>query len=254
MGWLSAIGTALGGVGGFLVGGPAGAAVGAGIGGSLGGAGEGSKAQSRAFGQASQYESDAINKALEAYESASDEEKKYYEQFLSYMQPYMGLGEKALKGYEKFLTLDPELSPSYQWQKKKFLSELPTSLAPSGLARSGVRSELTAKGLEGMLANESSKIYDRYAGVVNLGYGAAGAVGAGTMQTGANLANLYGGLANIYQKGGESQANIALAKGQAKMGLYRDIGQIPFNALNTYSNYEMMNRLFPVGTLTGRRD
>jgi len=245
MSWLPAIGGVLGGAAGFLLGGPAGAAIGAGLGGSLGSTSAGYKAQNKATEQASTFSREGMAKAEDMYKNATDEQKKYLDQFLGYMQPYIGLGNQALPDYSKFLTLDPELSPTYQWQKKHLLSELPKSLAPSGLMRSGVRDQLTAQGIEGLLAGESDKIYGRYMDAINLGYGASGAAGGGIMQAGSNLANLSGNLANVYAQGGENQANIALAQGQAKTGLYSNLAQMPFNAFNAYTNYNLMDRLFP---------
>ncbi len=245
MGWLSGIGTALGAVGGFLVGGPAGAAVGAGIGGSISGGAEGSKTQSQAFSEARGIDEETRKRIEELYANATAEQKKYLDQYLGYMLPYIGLGEKAAKDYGSFLTLDPELSPTYQWRKKQLLRELPASLAPSGLARSGVRSQLTAQGIESLLADEADKIYDRYGNAIQIGLGASSGAGGAVLNTGSNMANLSTGLSNAYARSGENRENIALAQGTAKAGLYRDIGQIPFNAMNTYTNYEFMNRLLP---------
>lgn len=241
MSWLDSLAPILGGVGGFLVGGPAGAAIGATLGSGISGS---AAAQN------------AANTQAQATQSAQDAQERMFNKQLELQEPYRQAGIGALNkliplsDYTKFGMDQFQQDPGYAFR----LSEGMKALDRTAAARGGLLSGATLKGAQrygqDMASQEYTNAFNRYqaeraaqlqplqslAGIgqtsANTLTGAAGTFGA---QTGQNMQDIGTARASGYL-GGQNALSGAL--GQA--GQLYQYGQRT-NALagmygNTYPN------------------
>jgi hypothetical protein len=241
MSWLDSLAPILGGVGGFLVGGPAGAAIGATIGSGVSGS---AAAQN------------AANTQAQATQAAQDAQERMFNRQVELQEPFRQAGIGALNklipltDYTKFGMDQFTQDPGYAFR----LSEGMKALDRTAAARGGLLSGATLKGAQRygqeMGSQEYQNAFNRYqteraaqlnplqslAGVgqtsANTLTGVAGAYGA---QTGQNLQDIGSARASGYLGGQNALTN---ALGQA--GQLYQYGQRT-NALagmygNTYPN------------------
>jgi hypothetical protein len=218
MSWLDSLAPILGGVGGFLVGGPQGAMLGASLGSGISGA---SAAKS------------AANTQAQATQAAQDAQERMFNKQLELQEPYRQAGISALNkliplsDYTKFGMDQFQQDPGYAFR----LSEGMKALDRTAAQRGGLLSGATLKGAQrygqDLGSQEYQNAFNRYqseraaqlnplqslAGVgqtsANTLTGAAGAFGA---QTGQNLQDIGSARASGYL-GGSNALSSALERG-----------------------------------------
>lgn len=218
MSWLDSLAPILGGVGGFLMGGPQGAMLGASLGSGISGA---SAAQNAAKTQA------------QATQAAQDAQERMFNKQLELQEPFRQAGIGALNkliplsDYTKFGMDQFQQDPGYAFR----LSEGMKALDRTAASRGGLLSGATLKGAQrygqDMASQEYQNAFNRYqaeraaqlnplqslAGIgqtsANTMTGAAGAFGA---QTGQNLQDIGAARASGYLG---SQNALSSALGQA---------------------------------------
>jgi len=217
MSWLDSLAPILGGVGGFLVGGPAGAAIGATLGSGISGA---SAAQN------------AANTQAQATQAAQDAQERMFNKQIELQEPFRQAGIGALNkliplsDYTKFGMDQFQQDPGYAFR----LSEGMKALDRTAAARGGLLSGATLKGAsrygQDLASQEYQNAFNRYqiernaqlnplqslAGIgqtsANTLTGAAGAYGA---QTGQNLQDIGAARASGYL-GGQNALSSALGQ------------------------------------------
>jgi hypothetical protein len=217
MSWLDSLAPILGGVGGFLVGGPAGAAIGA----TLGSGVSGSAAAQN-----------AANTQAQATQAAQDAQERMFNKQIELQEPFRQAGIGALNklipltDYTKFGMDQFQQDPGYAFR----LSEGMKALDRTAASRGGLLSGATLKGAQRygqeMGSQEYQNAFNRYqaeraaqlqplqslAGVgqtsANTLTGAAGAYGA---QTGQNLQDIGTARASGYL-GGQNALTSALGQ------------------------------------------
>jgi len=205
------LGSLIGGVGGFLLGGPPGASLGA----SLGGAFDSADSQRSAGNQAS----DAQYRAAQL---GIDEQRRQFDAIQKLLQPYVEGGNKGLSGQ---LDLVGANGPQAQQAAITALQQSPqfTALQQQGenriLANASATGGLRGGNTQAALAQFSPQLlsqlidqqYGRLGGLTSIGQNAAAGVGNAGMQTGVNVSNLLG-------QQGAAQAGGYLSAGRAQSG------------------------------------
>lgn len=220
----------------------------------------------------SKAQGDAADSAAAASKYATDmgvqaEMERYYDAVKNF-KPFYEAGVNALTGYQAAPsgataptlptfshTFDPN-DPNYLLAKSTGEEDVNRALAARGLwnSRPGVNAlsdynakllaaerdrqyanKLTEYGIDYSKATDTFNIENtlakqnlaKYADIVNVGTGAASNVSSAGMSAGNVVSSLYGNYGNV-------AAQSELASGQAKAGLYQDIGTLPTNLLASY--------------------
>lgn len=172
MGWL---GKALGGIGGFLIGGPAGAKAGLAIGSAVD-----SAASSKKAGKTQS----------KAYDAGILEQRRQFDLLRQDQQPWMQAGQQALGRLQ-----DPNAftaSPGYQFRLGEGQRDMGNSFAARGGAFSGNALKALTQYNQNMASNEYGNWWNQQAGLAGVGQAATNVVGQAGMNTGANVAKLLG--------------------------------------------------------------
>lgn len=221
----SAILPIVGGVGGFLLGGPMGAMAGAGLGSAFAGMGE-ADAQQQAMQRAYDAQAQGTDKAVALQKYMFDLQR-------SDLAPARESYYRLLPQAEKMAT-DYTASPLYNLQLGEGTKALDRVAAARGLYNSGAAMENQRRFVQNLTATEADKKWDR---LHNLMTG-----GSGSVSQGVGAAGQYGAnVGNLYTQGGQNAANLAIGQQQARSGLYQGMSQLPFNAFNAYSMYKAFN-------------
>jgi len=232
MSWLDSLAPILGGVGGFLVGGPAGAAIGA----TLGSGVSGSAAAQN-----------AANTQAQATQAAQDAQERMFNRQVELQEPFRQAGIGALNklipltDYTKFGMDQFTQDPGYAFR----LSEGMKSLDRTAAARGGLLSGATLKGAQrfgqDLASQEYQNAFNRYQvernaqlnplqSLAGVGQTATNTLTGAAGQMGQNLATGYGNVANARASGyvgGTNALTSALGTGLNYMQNQQLIGRLP---------------------------
>lgn len=169
--------------------------------------------------------------AQEGIAQQEEQEAFLRERYDPYYQGAVGEGG-ALGGIQAMAGLggDVDYTPSrlYEYQKRKGLEGIKTSMAKSGLLHSSAREQRTAEFMGDLSAEEAERAYGGQLSRLQLGTGAAEAVGAAGRSVSGQIGGLYSGLA--------SGLNVTTqAYGQARESSFGSAG----NTLGNLAAYQM---------------
>lgn len=196
--------------------------------------------------------SQAAGAAADASNNASNTQSLMYNQQRRDQQPWRDAGIGALNEMHSqegdlnrsFGMSDFQADPGYQFR----MDEANKAIERSAAARGGLNSGGTMKALtrynsdyasnefgkaRDSFNNDRTNRFNRLASVAGIGQTATNNVG----QAGQNMANNVG---NYMQNAGQAQGAASIAQGNA---INQGIG----TGMNTWMNYQMMNRMFPQG-------
>ena len=173
---------------------------------------------------------DAADTQSEAAQSGIEEQRRQFDAMQKILAPYTEAGTKSLAAQQDLAGLN---GPEAQAAAMKGISESPEMLAMTQQGENAILQQGSATGglrggnVQGALAQFrpaalSSLInqqYGRLGGITQIGQASAAGVGAGAMQTGANVADLLG-------QQGAAIAGGQLAQGQAYAAPLNMIGQL----------------------------
>lgn len=197
MGWL---GKALGGIGGFLIGGPAGASAGMSIGGAIDDSSDAKK---------------AAKKQAKGYQASIDEYRRQFDLTREDFAPYRQTGTAALNQLAALQGLDGEApdfstfynSPGYQFNRSEGLKAVEGSAA----ARGGLYSGNALRALQDRGSNiaslEFGNHFNRLASLAGIGQSATNAVAGYGAQTSGNVGNALIGQGDARASGVIGSAN-----------------------------------------------
>lgn len=174
--------------------------------------------------------SDAADTQSEAAQSGIEEQRRQFDAMQKILAPYTEAGTKSLAAQQDLAGLN---GPEAQAAAMKGISESPEMLAMTQQGENAILQQGSATGglrggnVQGALARFrpaalSSLInqqYGRLGGITQIGQASAAGVGAGAMQTGANVADLLG-------QQGAAVAGGQLATGQAWTNPLNTVGQL----------------------------
>jgi hypothetical protein len=190
-------------------------------------------AQAEAIRDASQANTAATNKAIDATAGMFNKTLENFEPYrqtglgaLPYLNSAAGIpGQVDANG--NAVTYNPAASPAAKYAETTGLRSLNRQLAGRGMLGGGGAALKAGELSAGVAADDWSKGYGRLLDLVKIGAGAAGQAGAASQQQGTNLANLYTNQGNV-------QAGLDLTGGQNTSNFYKGLGSLPFQGLNTY--------------------
>ena len=174
--------------------------------------------------------SDAADTQSAAAQAGIEEQRRQFDAMQKILAPYTEAGTKSLAAQQDLAGLN---GPEAQAAAMKGISESPEMLAMTQQGENAILQQGSATGglrggnVQGALAQFrpaalSSLInqqYGRLGGITQIGQASAAGVGAGAMQTGANVADLLG-------QQGAAIAGGQLAQGQAYAAPLNMIGQL----------------------------
>lgn len=210
------LGTVLGGIGGFFLGGPAGAMAGA----SLGGGIDSANAQSSAAGQAS-----AAQQA--AAQAGIAEQQRQFDAIRELLKPYTQAGTGALSAQQALAGLSGadaqkqaiagiQGSPQFQALQQQGESSILANASATGGLRGGNVQGALAQFSPALLSQLIDQQYSRLGGISSMGQNAAAGVGNAGMQTGQ-------GISSLLQQQGAAQAGNYLAQGKSNQQMISGI-------------------------------
>lgn len=224
------LGRLIGGVGGFLLGGPAGASLGMALGGA---------AEEATGGGASGAARDAANVANAGVQSQVNLQRRMYEEGVERQKPFYQAGVNALPGYlsgigpngelvRGFTQADYQADPGYAFR----MSEGMKALEGSAAARGGLLSGNALRGIQrfgqDLASQEYRNAYDRFRDTQGLRRNAlAGVVGFAPTAAGAMTSsgqNYATGAGNAMANQGVNSANALIAAQQARSSSYGQVG------------------------------
>lgn len=183
----------------------------------------GSKSQARAAGQAADRQTASAEKGIE-------EQRREFDKLQKLLEPYVSAGNTALTNQMALIGLGgPEAEqaaidriqqgPTFAaLQRQGEEAILQQASATGGLRGGNIQSAL-AQFRPNFLQQAIESQYQKLGGLTQLGQSSAAGVGGAGLQTGTNIASLLASQ-------GQSQAQAALAQGQARANFYGDIGQL----------------------------
>lgn len=176
---------------------------------------------------------EAIKKAYETQNQGLDKslalQKYMFDLQRSDLGPQREALYRLLPQAEQMAT-DYTASPLFKLQMNEGTQALDRLASSRGLYGSGAALENQRKFIEGLTAREAENKWGRLANLIT--------GGGGAVSQGVGAAGQYGvNAGNLLSQSGQNMANLALAQGQARTGLYQGLQQLPFNALNAYSMY-----------------
>lgn len=174
--------------------------------------------------------SDAADTQAGAAQAGIEEQRRQFDAMQKILAPYTEAGTKSLAAQQDLAGLN---GPEAQAAAMKGISESPEMIAMTQQGENAILQQGSATGglrggnVQGALAQFrpaalSSLINQRYSqlgGITQMGQASAAGVGAGAMQTGANVADLLG-------QQGAAIAGGQLAQGQAYAAPLNMIGQL----------------------------
>jgi hypothetical protein len=179
-----------------------------------------SKAQKSAAKSASQAQTQAADKGIE-------EQRRQFDALQKLMAPYVASGNTAMTRYNALSGLaGPEAQqsildqiqagPEFGSLVRSGEEAILQSASATGGLRGGNTQAALAKFRPEILSSLIRDEYSRLGGMISMGQNAAAGVGNAGMNTGTNIANLYGQV-------GAAQAGSALARGQATADMWGNI-------------------------------
>lgn len=169
----------------------------------------------------------AANAQTQAADAGIAEQRRQFDAMQQLLAPYVSAGNTALTRYNALSGLSgPEAQqtvidqimagPEYGSLVRSGEEAILQSASATGGLRGGNVQEALAKFRPEILSSLIRDEYSRLGGMVSLGQSSAAGVGNAGMQTGTNIANLYGQV-------GAAQAGSALARGQATADMWGNI-------------------------------
>lgn len=250
---MSFLGTLLGGVGGFLLGGPAGAMAGASLGGGID--------ASQAASSAANTQVDAANRAADLQRQTAQEQlalqKRMYEEGVSRQQPWLSAGQNALtklqaaSDYTPFGMQQFQADPGYGFRMSEGLKALDRQAAARGGLISGGALKAAERYGQGLASDEYQNAFNRYqaerqarlgplqslAGVGQTTAQQLGAAGQNYASQAGNIA--MGAAGNI----GEAYQGAANARASGYVGGANALSSAIGNVGNMYMNQQLLNQL-----------
>lgn len=177
---------------------------------------------------------------LQAAELGTEEQRRQFDLMQKTLQPYVSAGESALSAQMTLAGLggreaqqqaiaNISQSPLFQQQVQQGEEALLQQASATGGVRGGNIQGVLAQYRPQMLQQEIASQYGRLGGITGMGQASAAGVGAGALQTGANIANLQQ-QAGAAIAGG--QLGVAQATAQQQAGIASGIAQ-PLTTLGT---------------------
>lgn len=159
-----------------------------------------------------------------------EESKRQFDALVQLMRPFVETGTSALEGQKAFLGLD---TPERQREIVKGVEESPIfgslirqgeeailqNAAATGGLRGGNTQEALAKFRPQILSQLLENQYQKLGGLAQLGQASAAGQGSAGIQTGANIANLFG-------QAGAATAGGQLARGNVARQTFGDVMDI----------------------------
>jgi hypothetical protein len=191
-----------------------------------------------------------------AAKSATNEQRAAREQARADLMPYSLAGQNALAPAQNLLGLNGQdnadaamanfqASPGYQYQLQQGLRAVDAGAAAKGMLRSGATLKAEQTLGNNLAAQDFGTYYNRLMGLVQSGQASAAGQAAGSLQTGAGIAqtamSLGGAQASIYGDAARGIGNglNQYANGQSyQNSLYGGGGNVG-NAANGYNNPNM---------------
>jgi len=184
---------------------------------------------------------------LEAAQIGTEEQRRQFDLMQKTLQPYVSAGETALSGQMALAGLAGEdaqrtaisnlsESPLFQSQVQQGEEALLQQASATGGVRGGNIQGVLAQYRPQMLQQEINNQYSRLGGITQVGQASAAGVGAGAMQTGANISNLQ-------QQAGAAIAGNQLAQAQATANQYSGIASSISQPLTTFGTLNYMKQL-----------
>lgn len=165
----------------------------------------------------------SANKAADAQVQAAqlgvDESRRQFDAMQGLMSPYVDAGGKALADQRALLGMNGSVEqadmisgiqngPQYTAMMQQGENAMLQNASATGGLRGGNLQESLAQFRPQLLNQLIQQQYSNLGGMTSMGQNAAAGVGNAGMQTGMNIANLYG-------QQGQAQAGAALANGRA---------------------------------------
>lgn len=206
------LGTILGGVGGFLLGGPTGASIGASLGGSI----DSSNAQTSA-GNA------AADAQVAASQAGIAEQRRQFDAVQKLLAPYVQAGTGSLTAQQNLIGLGGagaqqqaidqlQAGPQFQSMLKAGTNSILQNASATGGLRGGNTQGALAAFAPSLLAQVIQQQFGNLGGLTTLGENAAAGVGNAGLQTGNAVSSLL-------QQGGAAQSGGYLNAGKSNQNL-----------------------------------
>lgn len=188
----------------------------------------GSYMSSRAAKKAAGAAGDAQSAAAEL---GVEEQRRQFDAIQKLLKPYVDAGGPALFGQQSLIGLNGpqeqqaaidaiEGSPEFESLIKTGESSILQNASATGGLRGGNVQAALAKFRPSILSELINKQFDRLGGLTSLGQNSAVMQGNAGLQTGTNIANLFG-------QQGQARAGTALGIGKADAQLWNTIGAAP---------------------------
>lgn len=177
---------------------------------------------------------DAANTAAGAQTEAArmgiEEQRRQFDAVRQLLSPYVNAGTGALGAQQNLIGLGGanaqkqaiealQQSPEYQALSQSGQNAILANASATGGLRGGNVQAALGQFQPQLLSSLINNQYSRLGGLTSIGQNAAAGVGNAGMQTGTNIANLYG-------QQGAAQAGGALAAGRAQAGLFGQLGEL----------------------------
>lgn len=184
---------------------------------------------------------------VESARLGTEETRRQFDLMQKTLQPYVGAGETALTAQMNLVGLGGEeaqqaaitnisQSPLFQQQAQQGEEAILQQASATGGVRGGNIQGILAQYRPQMLQQEIANQYGRLGGITGIGQASAAGVGAGALQTGANIANLQ-------QQAGAAIAGGHLAQGQATAQQYAGMASSVAQPLSTLGTLSYMKQL-----------
>lgn len=171
---------------------------------------------------------DASAVQAEAAESGIAEQRRQFDALQELLAPYVQAGEEGLAGQMSLAGLSGrraqrraisaiESGPQYETLVQQGEEAILQNASATGGLRGGNTQGALAQFRPQILSQLIDQQYGRLGGLTGIGQASAAGVGASGLQTGANIAGLYGDI-------GAAQAGGILGVGQANANLFGTIG------------------------------
>lgn len=185
--------------------------------------------------EASQYAADA---QAAATEKGIEEQRRQFDKMVSMLSPYTSVGQQSLVAQRQLLGLSGatqqkaainaiENSPYFQSVAQQGENAILQNSAATGGLRGGNTQAALGQFRPQLLNQLVQQQYANLGGLSQMGQASAAGVGAGALQTGSNISNLYSqlgsGQAAAYNAAGQAQAGGIIGQANAQNQLVSNL-------------------------------
>lgn len=191
---------------------------------------------------------DAANTQAGAADRASETQKYMYDQTRKDQEPWRKAGEGALGGlqnpdFQKNFTMgDFQADPGYQFRMSEGTKALQNSAAARGSLNSGATMKALTRYSQGVASDEYQNAYNRFNNDASTRYNRLSSL-AGLGQTANNQVGNAG--QNYANQVSQNQIGVGNANAAAQIAQGNAINGAIGTGMNSWMQYNMMNRLAP---------